>query len=168
MVAVDAFTFTDFFNSYLKSISQIINAQSSTVNSILASISNSSLAEITDLTRKIDVQNQQLDKQITKVYSKSSEVKDVDTAYLTEDLKIIKERNATLFYIYYIFIILAGIVICFKPTNLYMNLGILFVLAMYPFIIGYIERTIIFICNRIYKLFITNGVVSNIYIQDDY
>jgi len=168
MVAVDAFTFTDFFNSYLKSISQIINAQSSTVNSILASISNSSLAEITDLTRKIDVQNQQLDKQITKVYSKSSEVKDVDTAYLTADLKIIKERNATLFYIYYIFIILAGIVICFKPTNLYMNLGILFVLAMYPFIVGYIERIIIFICNRIYKLFITNEVVSNIYIQDDY
>jgi len=168
-MATDASTFTDYLNNYLKKLTSIINTETSSVNSILDKLQNVSLVEVNDLTNHLNKQNQQMDKQITKVYSSTNGVKDINTQYEVAELKIIKENNNILLIIYYIIVgIFAFILFYFRQSTLYINIGILALFIFYPFIILFIEKIFYTIFNWGYKLIMSNSLISNIYIQSDY
>jgi len=110
-----------------------------------------------------------MDKQITKVYSSTNGVKDINTQYEVAELKIIKENNNILLIIYYIIVgIFAFILFYFRQSTLYINIGIVGFLVFYPFIILFIEKIFYTIFSWGYKLIMSNSLISNIYIQSDY
>jgi len=168
-MATDASTFADYLNNYLKDITNIINGQSNSVNSVLDKLQNVSLVEVNDLTNTLNKQNQQIDKQIVKVYSSTNGVKEINNKYEDAELKLIRDNNYILLIIYFIFVgFFAFILFYFRQSTLYINIGILAVLIGYPFYIMYIEKIFYTICKLIYHFIIGNSLTSNVYIQGDY
>jgi hypothetical protein len=167
-MSIDATTFTDFLNNYLIKITSILNTQTSKANTLIGQVTNSNLAEITDLTNQINLQNQQIDKQITKVYSTTHGVKDINTKYEQADLELMVNYNYKLLIIYYIFVfIFSFILFYFRQTTIYKNIGILLLFIIYPFIMIYIEVIIYIIYEWIYVYITKSPLTSNIYIQNN-
>jgi len=159
-------TFTKYLNDYLKSITNNINKEFSNSNTILSDLVNTNLAEITDLTSKVDAQNKQIDKQTRTNYNKTNKVTDVRTQYSAAEIDIIKSQNYYLLIVYYIVIIIFAIILFItKPDTIYINIAIIFIMIIYPLFITQIESVIIFIIYWLYSLISGNPLTSNIYLS---
>lgn len=158
-------TFTKYLNNYLKSINDNINKEFTSANTILSDLVNINLAEITDLTSKVDAQNKQIDKQTRDNYNKTNKVTNIRTQYGAAEIEKIKSQNYFLFIIYYIIVIIFSIILFFmKPDTIYLNITIIILMLVYPFFIYQIENFLLFIIYWFYSLITGNILTSNIYL----
>jgi hypothetical protein len=158
-------TFTSYLNTYIKNLTDNINKEFNATNEILSDLVNTNLAEITDLTAKVESQNKQIDQQTRDNYNITNKVTDIKAKYGTAEIDRIKSHNYLLFIIYYIAVVIFAIVLFFiKPDNFYINIAIVILMIFYPFLISQIESIIFIILQWIYSFIIGNTITSNIYL----
>jgi len=159
-------TFTTYLNNYIKSITDNINKQFNSTNTILSGLVNINLAEITDLTSKVESQNKQIDQQTRDNYNRTNKVTDIKAKYGTAEVDRIKSHNYLLFIIYYIAVcIFALVLFVIKPEKIYINIAIIILMIIYPFLISQIESIVYNILYWLYSLIKGNPITSNIYLH---
>jgi len=127
---------------------------------------NTALAQListyTDLVNKVQVQNEELDKEI-EGYSQEHSTDYTKSFYENQSIEYLKNIYVYLFYIYFFFVLIVIFIMIFKNTIFEMNNSILvIVLILLPFIIYPIEQFIYSFVLYIYKFF-TDQVFTNVY-----
>jgi len=159
----------DYFNGLIKNTIFNINNLTKTYNGVLNKFENTSLAQIKDLTKSVTIQNNQIDTEIKKNKNESPSVQNIKIEYQTAEGNMIKSNNTYLMIIYYIAVIFLSIsLFLMKRNTIYINIGIIILLIIYPFLMPYIERLIYSLFQFIYLSFINNSIAGSVYLTPVY
>lgn len=153
-------------NEYLKTKNAYFTGQNTQVENIFDKLSSRTSTKINDLKKQVDAQNQQLEKQIFVNKSQSNDTEYVKSQYQHIELTKIKNQNRILFYVYYLFVVVLGIILAiYSALPVPAKIGIIAVLLAYPFFIYYIQIGIYIFFKYIYSL-ISTSKYNNVYIDN--
>jgi cation transport ATPase len=163
---------TDFVNiqksisDYLTTKNTYFSEQNTQVENIFDKLSVKTSANINDLKKQVDAQNQQIEKQIFKNKSDSNETTYIKSEYQNIEINKLKSQNKILLAIYYVFVVILGVIMAvYSSLPIPAKFGIFVVLLVYPFVIYYIEIGIYIFFKYLYSL-VSTSKFNNVYIHN--
>jgi len=152
------------FNTYLDKKNQYFGAQQNSIGGSFDALMNKTKAEMSDLIKQVKTENNQLRTQITDNNANKNESKYVKSEYQKIELEKLYEQNKILWYVFYVLVLILGVVMFYFNTLTILAQTIIFhILLVYPFVIYYFEL----ICYIIYeylKSFFESTPFSNVYL----
>jgi len=163
---------TDFINiqksmnDYLTTKNTYFSQQNTQVENIFDKLTDKTSANINDLKKQVDAQNQQIEKQIFNNKSDSNETTYVKSEYQYIEINKLKGQNKILLSIYYIFVVILGVIMAvYSSLPIPAKFGVFVGLLVYPFVIYYIEIVIYIFLKYMYSL-VSTSKFSNVYIHN--
>jgi len=152
------------FSKYLVIKNRYFNKQAGIVQGSFDALLNKTTAEIDDLMKQVQKENGQLKKQIAYNNSTKNESKYVKSDYQNIETEKLKSQNKILLFIFYcLVLILGGLMVLYKTMNIKIQMIIIVILIIYPFIIYYIEAFFYYIFSYL-KSFFESTPFSNAYL----
>ena len=143
---------TQVFNNFIKKKADYANNQISQVQAIFRNLGNTTNDEIVDLQKDISIENDKIDTQIITNNALLNESGVVKFHYGKKELDILKYQNTILFGIFYILVIVLGVIMFYyNNINLILQTIVFHVLLVYPFIIYYLELSLFIIYKYTYS-----------------
>lgn len=140
------------FNDILINKYTNANNQINQVQDIFGRLTNNTLGEIRDLTTKVNDENNLVDSQTKYNQSLQNESGIVKFQYGKKELDILKYQNTILFFIFYVLVIILGVIMFYyNNVNLIIQTFVFHVLLVYPFIIYYLELSCFIIWKYTYS-----------------
>jgi hypothetical protein len=149
-------------NDYIQNIKNpYITKQNEAINSMISGLSNLIINEITELIKQVNIQNEQIQNQISIDSNRKNFVK---SEYQRIEVDKLQQQNFYLYVFFYLLLcFLSGVMWYQDNISMILQLVIFHVLLLWPFIIYYIELFIYIISNYLISFF-SSTPFSNIYI----
>lgn len=154
------------FSDYIAAKNAYFTQQNTEIQNIFEKITNTTTGEVNDLKLQVDSQNGQIEKQIFTNKKDSNETSYVKSEYQDIELNKIKYQNKMMYYIYYTFVLVLGVILFFFGNLPFpAKIGVFLVMMAYPFFIYYIEIFVYIFFKYIYSL-ISTSKFNNVYIDN--
>lgn len=150
------------FNNYINRKNTYQSNINTNINLSLDKLSRLSINQITDITRQIDIQNEQIEFQLQS--NNSEQTNEVKSQYQNIEIDKLQQQNLYLYSFFYILVFILKIVMFFYSNlSIFIKIIIFGLLISFPFIIYYLEL-FLFMIYKYSVNFFSSTPFSSVYV----